>query len=53
MKNEIITEEKLKKRWMQMEEMDAIWDTLTERQKGYLDGCMNTTIAFAGEKKAG
>lgn len=53
MKNENITKEKLKKRWAQMEEMNAIWDTLTERQKGYLDGCMNTAIALAGEKKAG
>lgn len=52
---EILTEEKVKQRWKQMEEMNAIWDRLTERQKGYLDGCMNTVIALAGasQKKAG
>lgn len=55
MKKEDLTEEKIKERWKQMEEMNAIWDCLTERQKGYLDGCMNTVIALAGEsqKKAG
>ena len=45
MMKEILTEEKVKQRWQQMEEMNAIWDCLTERQKGYLDGCMNTVIA--------
>ena len=52
---EILTEEKVKQRWQQMEEMNAIQDCLTERQKGYLDGCMNTVIALAGaeQKKAG
>lgn len=55
MKKEDLTEEKIKERWKQMEEMNAIWDCLTERQKGYLDGCMNTVIALAGasQKKAG
>lgn len=55
MMKEILTEEKVKQRWQQMEEMNAIWDCLTERQKGYLDGCMNTVIAMAGasQKKAG
>lgn len=48
MMKEILTEEKVKQRWQQMEEMNAIWDCLTERQKGYLDGCMNTVIALAG-----
>lgn len=50
-----IAKEKVKQRWQQMEEMNAIWDRLTERQKGYLDGCMNTVIALAGteQKKAG
>lgn len=54
MMKEILTE-KVKQRWQQMEEMNAIWDCLTERQKGYLDGCMNTVIALAEEsqKKAG
>lgn len=46
MMKEILTEEKVKQRWQQMEEMNAIWDCLTERQKGYLDGCMNTVIAL-------
>ena len=55
MMKEILTEEKVKQRWQQMEEMNAIWDCLTERQKGYLDGCMNTVITLAGasQKKAG
>lgn len=55
MMKEILTEEKVKQRWQQMEEMNAIWDCLTERQKGYLDGCMNTVIVLAGteQKKAG
>ena len=51
MMKEILTEEKAKQRWQQMEEMNAIWDCLTERQKG----SMNTVIALAGasQKKAG
>ena len=51
----ILTEEKATQRWQQMEEMNAIWDCLTERQKGYLEGSMNTVIALAGasQKKAG
>lgn len=55
MMKEILTEEKVKQRWQQMEEMNAIWDRLTERQKGYLEGSMNTVIALAGasQKKAG
>jgi hypothetical protein len=55
MMKEILTEEKVKQRWQQMEEMNAIWDYLTERQKGYLEGSMNTVIALAGteQKKAG
>lgn len=55
MMKEILTEEKVKQRWQQMEEMNAIWDHLTERQKGYLEGSMNTVIALAGasQKKAG
>lgn len=55
MMKEILTEEKVKQRWQQMEEMNAIWDYLTERQQGYLDGCMNTVIALTGaeQKKAG
>ena len=32
MMKEILTEEKVKQRWQQMEEMNAIWDCLTERQ---------------------
>lgn len=54
MMKEILTEEKVKQRWKQMEEMNTIWDCLTERQKGYLDGCMNTIAALAGaeQKKA-
>ena len=54
MMKEILTEEKVKQRWQQMEEMNAIWDRLTERQKGYLEGSMNTVIALAGasQKKA-
>ena len=53
MKKENLTEEKIKERWKQMEEMIAIWDALTERQKGYLDGCMATVAALAGQKRAG
>ena len=55
MMKEMLTEEKVKQRWQQMEEMNTIWDRLTERQKGYLDGCMNTVIALAGsaQKRAG
>lgn len=52
MKKETLTEEKAKQRWQQMEEMNQIWDKLSERQKGYLDGCMNTVIALAGAKVA-
>ena len=48
MMKEILTEEKVKQRWQQMEEMNAIWDCLTERQKGYLDA-----LAGASQKKAG
>ena len=48
MMKEILTEEKVKQRWQQMEEMNAIWDYLTERQKGYLEGIMNTVISLAG-----
>lgn len=38
-----------------MKEMNAIWDHLTERQKGYLDDCIHTAIALVGaeQKKAG
>ena len=53
MMKEILTEEKVKQRWQQMEEMNMIWDHLTEREKGYLDGCMNTVIALASQKRAG
>lgn len=51
MKKEILTEEKIKNRWTQMEEMNQIWDKLSERQKGYLDGCMNTVIAMAEQEQ--
>ena len=34
MKKEILTEEKVKQRWQQMEEMDKIWNNLSEREKG-------------------
>ena len=51
MKKETLTEEKIKERWRQMEEMNAIWDALSERQKGYLDGCMSTIAALAGKEK--
>ena len=51
MKKENLTEEKIKSRWTQMEEMNQIWDKLSERKKGYLEGCMNTTIALARETK--
>ena len=47
MKKEILTEEKVKQRWQQMEEMDKIWNNLSEREKGYMDGCMNTIVALA------
>lgn len=52
MKKENLTEEKVKQRWTQMEEMNQIWDKLTEREKGYLEGSMNTVIALAGAKVA-
>lgn len=42
MAKEILSEEKVKKRWTQMEEMNRIWEKLSERQKGYLDGCMSS-----------
>ena len=48
MKKETLTEEKVKQRWQQMEEMNQIWETLSEREKGYLEGSMNTVIALAG-----
>lgn len=48
-----ITEETLKKRWGQMEEMNEIWDRLPDRQKGYLEGCMNTIAAINNQKQAG
>lgn len=53
MKKEILTEEKVKQRWQQMEEMDKIWNNLSEREKGYMDGCMNTIVALAQARKAG
>ena len=34
MMKEILTEEKAKQRWQQMEEMNQIWETLSEREKG-------------------
>lgn len=52
MKKETLTEEKVKQRWQQMEEMNQIWETLSEREKGYLEGSMNTVIALAGTKVA-
>lgn len=52
MKKENLTEEKVKQRWIQMEEMNRIWDKLSERQKGYMEGSMNTVIALAGAKVA-
>lgn len=53
MKKEILTEEKVKQRWQQMEEMDKIWNNLSEREKGYMDGCMNTIVALTQARKAG
>ena len=53
MKKEILTEEKVKQRWQQMKEMDKIWNNLSEREKGYMDGCMNTIVALAQARKAG
>ena len=53
MAKEILLEEKIKRRWAQMEEMNQIWDKLSERQKGYLDGCMSTVIALSASHKAG
>ncbi len=52
MKKETLTEEKVKQRWQQMEEMNRIWETLSERQKGYMEGSMNTAITLAGAKVA-
>ena len=37
MKKEILTKEKVEKRWTQMEEMNQIWDKLSEREKGRSD----------------
>ena len=51
MKKEILTKEKVEKRWALMEDMNQIWDKLSEREKGYLVGCMKTVIALASQAK--
>ena len=51
---EILTEEKVKQRWQQMEEMDEIFHQNDAWTQGYLRGCMVTVVAMADqEKRAG
>ncbi len=53
MKEQEITREKIKKRCEQIDEMSKIREQLTEREKGYLDGCIHTVAALASQKRAG
>jgi hypothetical protein len=54
MKKGNITEEKIKKRWAQMEEMNMIFNQSDAWTQGYLRGCMATAAAMADqEKRAG
>ena len=54
MMKEILTEEKVKQRWQQMEEMDEIFHQNDAWTQGYLRGCMVTVVAMADqEKRAG
>lgn len=54
MMKETLTEEKLKKRFQQMEEMDKIFNQNDAWTQGYLKGCMATVAAIADqEKRAG
>ncbi len=46
-------EKKIKKRCEQVDEMSKIREQLTEREKGYLDGCIHTVAALASQKRAG
>ena len=46
-------EKKIKKRCEQVDEMNKIREQLTEREKGYLDGCIHTVAALASQKRAG
>ena len=54
MMKEILTEEKLKKRWQQMEEMNKIFNQNDEWTQGYLKGCAVTAAVLGHqEKRAG
>ena len=54
MKKGNITEQKIKKRWAQMEEMNMIFNQSDAWTQGYLRGCMATAAAMADqEKRAG
>lgn len=53
MKKQEMTREKIKKRCEQINEMSKIREQLTEREKGYLDGCIHTVAALASQKRAG
>lgn len=54
MMKEALTEEKIKKRFQQMEEMDKIFNQNDAWTQGYLRGCMVTAAAMADqEKRAG
>ena len=53
MKKQEMTREKIKKRCEQVDERSKIREQLTEREKGYLDGCIHTVAALASQKRAG
>ena len=46
MKEQEMTREKIKKRCEQVDEMSKIREQLTEREKGYLDGCIHTCLLY-------
>lgn len=51
MMKEAIAEEKIKKRFQQMEKMDKIFNQNDAWTQGYLRGCMVTVAAMADQEK--
>lgn len=47
------SDEQLKKRTKEAEEMAAIWEQSETDAHMYLKGCITTAMALAGNKKAG
>lgn len=54
-KEKEITQEKVKTRLTQFNEMEDIWEQNDETVKAYLEGCIHTAsmLTLRGEKKAG